>query len=155
MIGNLINGFVTNLLAGGDIAKGLMMNASLLAGKAGLPNISGLLSNSGQMVAAPTIANAANTGGIFSNAPAGMTAAPPTLFDLTSNKVKSGLNTFGSFAQNNPVLSNMAMQAGMNALEPPPPLQSGGLIQGRPQQIDMLAGMPNQPFMPQRKISLL
>ncbi len=59
------------------------------------------------------------------------------------------------YAQNNPNLSNMAMGAGMNALQPAQPLPSGGMKQGSIEYPQLGMGMPQQPFMPQRKISLI
>lgn len=107
------------------------------------------------MVAAPTVAGGATTGGIFSMAPAGMTAAAPTAMQSIGSSIAGGAGGLGKWMGQNPYLANMAVGTGMNALTPPPSPPSGGLIAGRPQEIDMMGGMPTQPFMQQRKLSLL
>jgi hypothetical protein len=59
----------------------------------------------------------------------------------------------GAFMQQNPVLSQMAMNAGTQAMKPQE-VPQGNLMQGRVNQMQ-LTQMPMQPFMNQRKISLI
>jgi hypothetical protein len=106
--GALINGIGTNILAGGDTKKGLLMNAALLAGSKGLNAAPSALSNANaganltavpaygvqpfQMAApASSAATGSSTAGIFANPTAaiggnmGMTAPGPSTGLIGSN----------------------------------------------------------------------
>ena len=100
--------------------------------------------------AAPAVAQS-----IASSPVAALTAAAPTAMQSIGSSIAGGAGGLGKWMGQNPYLANMAVGTGMNALTPPPSPPSGGLIAGRPQEIDMMGGMPTQPFMQQRKLSLL
>lgn len=78
-------------------------------------------------------ANAAGTtGGYTGYGMAGNPAANMSLLD----KLGAGANAVGQYAQQNPVLTQMAMQTGQSLLQQrEPQLQSPGLMRGSPSQV--------------------
>lgn len=71
-----------------------------------------------------------------------MTAAGPSTGLIPSSVAPSfmenftgGLKDIGQFAQNNPVLTNMAMQGAQGMLQQPPSLPPAGLMRGNPTQV--------------------
>jgi len=182
--GALINGIGTNILAGGDTKKGLLMNAALLAGSGGLSGLgsagttiagnAGTLTGAGASTGANTMfANAAGvnpgtvmgasqaapSAGIFSNVTAPLTASQPlssaagqtagmersfgTLESMFNPNIQSsslnnqsflqnlgsGASQVGQFAQENPVLTQMAMQSAQQALrQPETPMAPAGQV---------------------------
>lgn len=77
----------------------------------------------------------------------------PGLISGTLGGLSKDMAAIGKFSQQNPVLSEMAMSTGMQALQPKTP-QTGSLIQGSGDKMQFMQ-MPTQPFMPNRKISLI
>jgi len=140
---------------GGTAAAG---TAAGTAGAASVPGTAALTLGGGTGLAAPTM-----TGLGLAPAATGLTAGQAGLAasgsmlgsSLGAGATSAGMGGLSSWIGQNPYLANMAMSTGMNALTPPPAPPSGGLIAGRPQEIDMMSGMPTQPFMQQRKLSLL
>jgi hypothetical protein len=53
------------------------------------------------------------------------------------DSAKIGLGNIGQYAQQNPVLSQMAMQTGQSLLQQPPSLPPAGLMRGSPSQVQM------------------
>jgi hypothetical protein len=179
--GALINGIGTNILAGGDTKKGLLMNAALLAGSKGLNASPSALSSAGASNATNTMfANPAGVNpvtligpsqtspGIFSNVTAPLTASQPlssaagqtagmersfgaleSMFNpnIQSSSLNnesfleslgSGASQVGQYAQQNPVLTQMAMQSAQNMLQQQPTQPApAGLIRGNPTQVQM------------------
>jgi len=145
--GALLNGIGTNILAGGDIKKGLLMNASLLAGSGGMNSALGsaggvqnasALANSQLPTAAFTntpVVPAVNTAPFAMN-PAGtpslgginpITASGPSTGMIPSSlaepgvfdTVTGGLKGIGQFAQQNPYLTQMAGQTAEQMMQQP------------------------------------
>ena len=75
---------------------------------------------------------AGTTGGYTGLGMAGNPAANMTFLD----KLGAGANAVGQYAQQNPVLTQMAMQTGQSLLQQrEPQLQSPGLMRGNPSQV--------------------
>jgi hypothetical protein len=155
-LGALMNGLGTNFLAGGDPKKGLMINAALLLGSQGLSSIPGLLGSSA--AAAPVSANAMIPGvqggmGALAGQTTALTAAQttPSIFANTLGGMTKDISAINQYAGENPILANMALQSALNATQPPPPPQSGGLRPGNLPFPQLGAGMPTQPFMAPRR----
>lgn len=192
IVGSLINGLGTNVLAGNDVRKGLMINAALLAGSGGLSGLGAgatQVAGTGSALTGPAASTGANTmfanaagvnaganatmgagqaaaPGIFSNvtAPlsvsqplssaAGQTAGMERTFGpveslLNPNIQSSSLNNesllqrlgtgageLGQFAQQNPVLTQMAMQSAQQMMQQPQRQSSPpGLLRGSQMQV--------------------
>jgi hypothetical protein len=141
---------VASLTAGGTSLGGGAASSGLLA-----PSMAGLgLAPAGAGLSAGTASLAAPTMTGLGLMPAATTAGQGALAGTMAG-LGADMAAMGQFSQQNPVLSQMAMGTGMNALQPAQPLSSGGMIQGRTEWPEMGMGMPQQPFMPQRKISLI
>lgn len=81
-IGNFINGIGTNAAAGGNVGKGLAMNASLLAG-----------SNAAGAMAAPTAAST-----VASTAPSVMSTAPSAAGNYFAQAANANASTLGNLS---------------------------------------------------------
>jgi hypothetical protein len=211
--GALINGIGTNILAGGDTEKGLLMNAALLAGSGGLSGLGSagttIAGNTGALTGASastaantafmapagvnpaTVINAsqaapvsamgssAATPGIFSNftspVPSPSNAVPRDIGFLESTfnpniqsssmapsfmeQVGSGASQVGQFAQQNPVLTGMALQSAQQMMQRPevPTAPAAQISRGQIQPMDymsLLSPQQNTVLRPQ-PISLL
>jgi hypothetical protein len=83
--GAAVNGIGTNALVGGDVAKGLALNGSLLAGSPGF-------ALAPEVMAAPTITSAANAVPSVANIP-GFAANAPSLMSTAANAVPAVTET--------------------------------------------------------------
>lgn len=139
---------VASLTAGGTSLGGGVATSGLAA-----PAMTGLgLAPAGAGLSAGTASLAAPTMTGLGLMPAATTAGQGALAGTMA-----GLGTDMAMASKwmgqNPVLTEMAMGTGMQALQPKMP-QTGSLIQGGGNQMQFTQ-MPTQPFMPNRKISLI
>lgn len=160
-IGNLVNGIGTNAAAGGNVGKGLAMNASLLAGSnaAGAmaaPTAASTVASTAPSAAGNYFAQAANANastlgnlsGMSSAAPSAFPSMVPNVAQPTSSLFQNiqAAPTLGArlqgagegmlaFAKENPVATQVGLNAARDIMEtpPPPPLQSG-LLRGTPSQ---------------------
>lgn len=146
-----------------DPLKGALLGA---AGGYGGGALLGSAAVGGSSAAGAGLAGSANAflpgvqGGMGALGGGGTTAltgatTTPGILSGTMAGLSKDFGGIGKFAQQNPVLAGMAMNTGMNAMQPAPQLPSGGMIQARGGQQEEYPQMPMQPFMPQRKISLL
>lgn len=139
--GALVNGIATNILSGGDTKKSLLMNAALLAGSQGLTSPTSnasALANTQLPTAAFTnapVVPAMNTtpfamnpsgtpslGGINPMTTAGPSSGmvPSSLADTSfMDTVGGGLKGIGQYAQQNPVLTQMAAQTAQQMMQQP------------------------------------
>lgn len=88
----------------------------------------------------------------------GMTAANPGILSSTMAGFGKDMAAVGGFAQQNPVLSEIAAGTAINSMQAPPPPPSGGMQQGNAGLLEMMAQygqMPQKPFTQQNRISLL
>ena len=95
--GAAANGIVTNALVGGDVAKGLALNGSLLAGSPGF-------ALAPEAMAAPTITSAANAVPSVANIP-GFAANTPSLMSTAANAVTEQPGFFGGLMDKYKALS--------------------------------------------------
>jgi hypothetical protein len=122
--------------AGVNAGTNTLMGASQatpVATTAAPANLSTLLEQGLSPDLALDAANAAGTtGGYTGYGMAGNPAANMSLLD----KLGAGANAVGQYAQQNPVLTQMAMQTGQSLLQQrEPQLQSPGLMRGSPSQV--------------------
>lgn len=122
--------------AGVSAGTNTLMGASQatpVATTAAPANLSTLLEQGLSPDLALDAANAAGTtGGYTGYGMAGNPAANMTFLD----KLGAGANAVGQYAQQNPVLTQMAMQTGQSLLQQrEPQLQSPGLLRGSPSQV--------------------
>jgi len=122
--------------AGVSAGTNTLMGASQatpVATTAAPANLSTLLEQGLSPDLALDAANAAGTtGGYTGYGMAGNPAANMTFLD----KLGAGANAVGQYAQQNPVLTQMAMQTGQSLLQSrEPQLQSPGLLRGSPSQV--------------------
>jgi len=163
--GALMNGIATNIAAGGDTKKGLLMNAALLAGSQGMP---GVFSNAGATAFPSTAANTAfaipsGVNSVAASQSANLLA--PSAVDFSSGigsavyqapslgggpstgMIPSSLATppgfldqIGKYAQQNPVLTNMAMQSAQQMMQQPEmQVQSGSVSRGQIAPVDFMS----------------
>lgn len=123
--GAAANGIVTNALVGGDVAKGLALNRSLLAGSPGF-------ALAPEAMAAPTITSAANAVPSVANIP-GFAANTPSLMSTAANAVTEQPGFFGGLMDKYKALSipekigvGIAGNALLGKLMEPNYLQEGG-----------------------------
>lgn len=153
--GAIVNGIFTNALAGGDPLKGLLINASLLAGTGGISSLFPKLASSAAGAASSAVPaaaqGAASQAGLVFN-PATGSFLNPEYYALASsaNPIFTGAGSLGSqvatgaqslldtpFAQglreympSGQALGNLGLQS---AMQPRPSVQApaGGITQGR------------------------
>lgn len=115
--------------------------------------------------AAPTAgAGAMGANAMLPGVQGGMGALAGQTTALTGATAQGGLmgalgsagQSIGKYAQQNPVLASMAMNTGMSALQPQQSPQPAGLMKGGGIQYPQISSaLPQQPFMPSSKISLI
>lgn len=152
--GAIVNGIFTNALAGGDPIKGLLINASLLAGTNGVsslfPNLASSAAGAASSAVPAAAQGAAGQAGLVFN-PATGSFLNPEYYALASsaNPIFTGAGSFGSqvatgaqslmdtpfvqglreYMPSGQALGNL----GMSAMQPRPIPQApaGGITQGR------------------------
>jgi hypothetical protein len=148
--GMLINGVISNRLAKGDIGKGLAINAALFAGAKGLGSLGAMGSSTAGATQAANIAAQPALGYGAANTAAGSAMAAPASSSLMSS-LTSGLQSANTFANQNPVTTNIGLQTAGSLLTPPEPLPMApppGLMPGQQFQMEqpMYAMSQQQPI---------
>ena len=143
-IGNFINGIGTNAMAGGNVMKGLQINANLLGGS---------------QLAGASALNAPTTFSGLGLTPAstGMTAGQAALNAAPTAAMTSSTNPFmaaAGWAKENPMMALQGAQFAKNTLipeqQPMPQVQPVGLMRGTQMQ-----QQPQQFAMARPQISLI
>lgn len=148
-VGNLINGIGTNALAGGDVAKGLAINASLLGGSQGLA--------AAAPAASSAAGSAATQAGLVFNPATGSFLNPEYYALATSaNPIYTGAGSLGSkfttglgsifdtptmqglreYMPSGQALSKLGIDAASQSMmRQQQPAPAGGISQGKPLDI--------------------
>lgn len=148
-VGNLINGIGTNALAGGDVAKGLAINASALGGAQGL--------------GAAAVPSAVTQSGLTFN-PATGSFLNPEYFAManTANPIYTGAGSLGSqlstgigslldtptvqglreYMPSGQAIGNLGLNLGTQSMmRPPMQAPAGGISQGKPLDISAVENL--------------
>lgn len=165
--GALINGIGTNILAGGDTKKGLLMNAALLAGSQGLNPAMG---SGGSVANASAMANSQLPTAAFTNTPvvpaintapfamnpygtpaiggSSVGGGPSTGMVPSSLATPPGfLDQIGNYAQQNPNLTRMGLQSAQQMMQQPEAqfAPAGQIQRGGIQDVQIASALPQAP----------